>query len=102
MLSDPPCNVQDSDGTVIFSIGPTLQGGSQLTVKCARKKAKPYLHLSRQDSATASRQLLTFLRQHHIKILNVAGPRAEKESEVGAFVRETLEGAYQEAESSPG
>jgi hypothetical protein len=89
-------NVRDSDGTVIFSIGPTLQGGSRLTVARARKHAKPYLHLSRRDGATASRQLLAFLREHHITILNVAGPRAEKEPEVGAFVREILEGAYQE------
>jgi hypothetical protein len=38
-------NVRDSDATVLFSIDPTLTGGSKKTVEFARKHNKPWLHL---------------------------------------------------------
>ena len=37
-------NVRDSDGTVVFSIAPTLTGGSKQTVELAHKHGKPVLH----------------------------------------------------------
>src|SRR2546428_7239726 len=37
-------NVRDSDGTVIFSIGPKLTGGSKQTAEFARQHRKPCLH----------------------------------------------------------
>ncbi len=40
-------NVQDSDGTVVFTIAPKLNGGSRETVELARKYSKPVLHLHR-------------------------------------------------------
>lgn len=40
-------NARDSDGTVVFSVGETLTGGSKLTVEFAQKHGKPVLHLSR-------------------------------------------------------
>src|ERR1022692_3703229 len=33
-------NARDSDGTVVFSIGPTLSGGSKKTVSLAQKHAR--------------------------------------------------------------
>src|SRR5437867_10686295 len=38
-------NVRDSDGSVIFSIGPRLAGGSKKTADFARRHKKPCLHL---------------------------------------------------------
>ena len=88
-------NVSDSHGTVVFSIAARLTGGLKKTVELARKHHKPVLHLSREGGPPLPEQrLLRFLREHGIKILNVAGPRASKEPEVAAFVKEVLDKAW--------
>ena len=85
-------NVRDADATVIFSIKPELTGGSRATVEFAERLGKPWLHLSRErDGARAGMRLSRFLRQHRVQVLNVAGPRASGEPEVGAFVAGVLE-----------
>src|SRR5246127_3342882 len=38
-------NVRDSDATVLFSIEPTLTGGSLRTMEFAQKHGKPHVHL---------------------------------------------------------
>ena len=85
-------NVRDSDGTVIFSLAPLLTGGSLATAEFARRLGRPCLHLSREagDGAELGRRLAAFLRRHRIKVLNVAGPRASVEPEIGAFVKQVL------------
>ena len=88
-------NVRDADATVIFSIAATLAGGSLFTLELARSHHKPCLHLARSVHAgNAAKQLHAFLVQHHVRVLNVAGPRASQEPEVGVFVQETLEQAW--------
>jgi hypothetical protein len=58
-------NVRDSDGTVVFSIAAKLTGGSKKTVKLARKRRKPCLHLSARSSGETAPELLKeFIRQH--------------------------------------
>jgi hypothetical protein len=85
-------NVRDSAGTVIFSIAAILTGGSELTALLARQYRKPLLHLSRRrDGNAAARKLSLFLRKHHIRVLNVAGPRRSADPAVGVFVRRVLE-----------
>jgi hypothetical protein len=85
-------NARDSDGTVVFSIGEVLTGGSRKTVALARKHERPVLHLSKASGVpTAEAALRHFIGEHAIKVLNVAGPRASKESEVGAYVKEILD-----------
>ena len=89
-------NVRDSDGTVIFSIGVTLGGGSQATEEFAAKLGKPCLHLSREaDGDKAPGRLRQFIARHDIRVLNVAGPRSSNEPDVGAFVEEVLARATQ-------
>ena len=83
-------NVRDSDGTVVFSIGRVLAGGSKRTAEFARKHGKPCLHLSEESGDQAPRMLRGFIEQHGIRVLNVAGPRASKEPDVGTFVTVTL------------
>jgi len=86
-------NVFDSGGTVIFSLAPYLTGGSELTRYFAEQYSKPYLHLHKACAHPAS-LLLSFLRQYNIYVLNIAGPRAETEPEVGTFVTEVLDEAF--------
>ncbi len=88
-------NVRDSDGTVIFTMGEILHGGSLTTGEFARVFGRPCLHLSRRvDGDLASLKLRRFVEDHGIRVLNVAGPRATGEPGVGQFVRTTLEAAF--------
>ena len=36
----------------------------------------------------------SFVEENHINILNVAGPRASMDSEIGVFVMQVLDGAF--------
>jgi hypothetical protein len=92
-------NVRDSDATVLFSIEPTLTGGSKKTVEFARKHRKLWLHLCAGEKSSVEK-LRAFVKEHRVKVLNVAGPRASKEPGVGEFVVRTLGQAF--AEMAPG
>jgi Circularly permutated YpsA SLOG family len=81
-------NIEESDGTVIFSLERLLSGGTKLTWEHANKLSKPVLHIYNaskerilnQDSLRLEIQALTdFLCSNKIVILNVAGPRESKE-----------------------
>jgi hypothetical protein len=84
-------NVRDSDATVLFSIEPTLSGGSKKTMEFARKHKKPRLHLHPGISEAADK-LRVFVQENSVKILNVAGPRASTEPKLGQFVMALLDG----------
>jgi hypothetical protein len=83
-------NVRDSDGTVIFSIGEHLTGGSLQTLNFAQREEKPWRILSATANDYAPERLCRFIEDNHIQVLNVAGPRASEEPEVGRFVTATL------------
>jgi hypothetical protein len=87
-------NVRDSDGTVLVSLDGRLTAGTRQTLQFARKHKKPCLHLARtvpiERSVTALR---TFIRNHRIQTLNVAGSRDSDEPGVGEFVRTILDNA---------
>lgn len=96
-------NVRDSDATVIFSINPELAGGSKATAEFAGRLGKPCLHLSRErDGPRARAKLGRFLQQYRVQVLNVAGPRASGEPDVGAFVTEILGGVVSLGGPPPG
>jgi hypothetical protein len=85
-------NVRDSDATVVFSLAETLTGGSEKTASFARIYKKPFLHLCRKEvGIEAVTRLTSFILTHKPEVLNVAGPRASEEQEVGAFTRLVLE-----------
>jgi len=82
-------NIQDSDGTLVFSFAAHLTGGSALTVREARRLRKPWHHgiLLRRgaggsavnlDNATRA-EILAWVAACQIRVLNVAGPRESKE-----------------------
>lgn len=76
-------NVKQSDGTVIFSIGERLRGSGR-TAQFARKLRKPFLHLSaRQLGADHRATLRRFIRQHQIRVINIAGSRKSQEPAAG-------------------
>jgi len=86
-------NVRDADGTVIFSIAKELSGGSLATKYFARQLHKPWLHVS-QATLEPAAKLRAFVERHQIEVLNVAGPRASVETDIGKFVEAILEQAF--------
>ncbi|WP_142525271.1 YpsA SLOG family protein [Methylacidimicrobium cyclopophantes] len=85
-------NVRDSDGTVIFTVGSALSGGSRLASQEATRLRKPWIHLH-EGTPCAAQKLRTFLEEHRIRVLNVAGSRASREPKVSRLVWLTLEEA---------
>jgi hypothetical protein len=81
-------NIEESDGTVIFTLERPLSGGTKLTWEHAKKLGKPVLHIYDtrkermliQDSLCLEIQSLTdLLCSNKIEVLNVAGPRESRE-----------------------
>ena len=89
-------NVLDSDATVVFSTSPDLRGGTALTTRLAREHNRPLLHLpaALTDEQAATR-LRAFLSEHRINTLNIAGPRASQDPNVGDFVTRVLTRTFQ-------
>jgi len=90
-------NVIDSDGTLITSHG-KLTGGSALTRQFAKKHQRPWLHIdfnkvSMQESA---KQIKNWVDGNEIKTLNIAGPRASKDSRIYRKTLEVLKIAFSE------
>lgn len=88
-------NVIDSDGTVIISRS-KLTGGSAYTVKMAKKHNRPYFHvdLKQYEVLPAALEILSWLGENNIKVLNVAGPRASKDPKIYDAVKEVLTGLW--------
>ncbi len=84
-------NILTSDGTLIFSFGP-LTGGSALTEALAIRHDRPCLRLDLDliTATQAATALLAWLREHNIRILNVAGPRASNEPRIHGAVYSIL------------
>ena len=86
-------NVEHSDATLIVSPNhPT--GGTLLTVQHAREMGKPILVVTCENEEESPDLLRTFIRQHEVSILNVAGPRASGSPEVKAMVGRLLDRAF--------
>ena len=86
-------NVVDSDGTVIFTHG-KLIGGSLLTRKKAVEHVKPVIHLDMDKLSVedAVDLLKGFMDENGIEVLNVAGSRASKDSEIYGKTLEVVGG----------
>ena len=86
-------NVRESDATVIFTLAAVLTGGSRRTAEFAARYSRPWLHLHPATKVEPAALLANFLRQHGVRVLNVAGSRASKEPTVGDFVHIVLTAA---------
>ena len=85
-------NVIDSDGTLILSHG-KLTGGSDYTRDMVLRHGRPWLHidLNKTRSSQAARQIRSWIAEHEIKVLNVAGPRASKDPAIYLSTTDILE-----------
>jgi putative molybdenum carrier protein len=87
-------NVIDSDGTLIITHG-KLTGGSKLTQKVARKHDRPFIHINLNKTLLfmASSKINSWIIENGIEVLNVAGSRASKDSEIYKNAFYVVEGA---------
>ena len=84
-------NVQDSDATVIIHFGP-LSGGTRLTLNTCIHEDVPYLLI---DGAVmhideAVRQVSAFVDRLHVRVLNMAGPRASNNPDAWHYAFEVI------------
>lgn len=73
-------NIEDSDGTLVLipkmSLLPHIKDGTRLTIQEAKDKAKPRLEIDlSQPSAQNIEAIVKWIKAHHIKVLNIGGPR---------------------------
>lgn len=89
-------NVQDSDGTLLISLGAQLIGGSKYTADAARQQRKPCKHLvlpaggKSRIADDIKHAVLDWIRDRQIRVLNIAGPRESKEPGLQRAARDAL------------
>lgn len=87
-------NVRDSDATLILNRG-SLQSGTALTVYVAERLGRPCLIVD-LESPLPVEAITTWMKQHEVRTLNVAGPRESKYpgiyDEAKALLRQVLNG----------
>jgi hypothetical protein len=81
-------NVLESDGTLIFNIGP-LKSGTALTAKIAHENGKA-LMIVQLDQDYQVGAVIDWLNENQIQILNIAGPRESKISGIHDKAKELL------------
>jgi hypothetical protein len=88
-------NVIEADGTLIVSHG-TLTGGSAYCRAMAVKHGKPFLHidLNQITPFAAAISIKNWIMEYHLRILNVAGPRASKDPKIYKAVFSLIEAVY--------
>jgi hypothetical protein len=84
-------NVEDSDGTLILTFGEAT-GGTARTIEVCQRIGRPHLVIDAGVTAMASAEqaVREFVRKHAITRLNVAGPRASKESRGYGYAHELV------------
>lgn len=84
-------NVQDSGGTVIFTMGP-LERGSKLTADICAQTNKPYVHIfvDKNNIPVMADRVAKFVEAHSIEVLNVAGSRESTAPGIGKAVETIL------------
>ncbi len=87
-------NVIDSNGTLIISHG-KLTGGSEYTREIALFNNRPWLHIDLNNTIAfqAARKIRSWIAEHGIEILNVAGSRASKDPAIYKATTDILETA---------
>ena len=67
-----------------------LTGGSKQTAEFATYHRKPWIHLAQESATDPAGELVKFLKEHYIAVLNGGGPRASKELGVYQFTKTVL------------
>lgn len=79
-------NVLDSDATLILCRGP-LSGGTLLTLRFAEEHRRPCLAVD-LDSPVAPAEILRWLEEHQVAVLNIAGPRESQSPNITQSARD--------------
>jgi len=75
-------NVRDSDATLIVCQGEP-SGGTALTVTFCEQLGRPYfVHRLDTDASAGCKTIASWLVEHRVQVLNVAGPRESRQSPV--------------------
>jgi predicted Rossmann fold nucleotide-binding protein DprA/Smf involved in DNA uptake len=84
-------NVENSDGTLVFSHGEPC-GGSALTIEVAAALGRPYRHIDlfRLEIDSDAKTTRIWLSQKKIRTLNVAGARASEDQAIYRQVKTYL------------
>jgi len=84
-------NVKDSDGTMVFAFGDQA-GGTDLTIKSARKRKKPLFLFDLQEDPSNSGldAVWEWGRRRKISTLNVTGPRESQVQGSHAVVKDVM------------
>jgi len=84
-------NVKAAEATLILSFG-VLTGGSALTEALAIRHDRPCLHIDFEvlEREQAVDLVVRWLREHDVRVLNVAGPRASSEPGIYQAVYDLL------------
>lgn len=83
-------NVGDSDGTLVITWG-TPQGGTKATIDFIKSYNKPYFLLDVLSNKQNINDITKWLEDNQIAILNIAGPRDDKEGRIYKKARELIQ-----------
>jgi hypothetical protein len=81
-------NVKNSDATIRFARN-FQSAGEKLTLKAIHQYNKPYFDVDFDDSDPVD-QVVNWIKEHNIQILNVAGNRESKAPGIQKFTEEYL------------
>jgi hypothetical protein len=81
-------NVRDSDGTIRFA-RVFSSAGEKCTLKAIKWFNKPDLKID-VDNLPAVEQVVSWIKQHNIQVLNIAGNSEQTAEGIGKIVREYL------------
>lgn len=82
-------NIRDSDGTLIFNLGDTLEGGTLLTKKLANRYCKPLMIIDLNNNPDYT-SVWRWIKNNKITCLNIAGPRESKYPGIYFMTREFI------------
>ena len=84
-------NILDSDGTLIIYFD-DLEGGTARTLEFCQELKKPCYLVNATDISPSQTvaKIKMFLKENAIKSLNVAGPRASKQSHAREYTKEVI------------
>jgi len=89
-------NVRDSDGTLVIARD-AVAGGTAWTVEVAERLNKPLLQCKINE--TPGTAVSTWVEQHGIRVLNVAGPRASEAPGIYAAAMSLIKQVLQQTAS---
>ena len=83
-------NAEESDGTIIFTFGPNLYGGSLRTWWFAEEAERPVRWIDLSHAGDYVEPMIQFIEEESIQVLNVAGQRESKSPGIQVATRDLM------------